>query len=245
MPATHHAYMQAIRTEGDALLSAAGTAPEAAVPSCPGWTNRDLAQHIGRIWHYVSRQSRTTEPLESNGAPAEGEDPLVWAADGLTALLVTLTETEPRAEAWNWARGEPNTAAFWYRRMAHETAMHRWDAQSAHSDAVQAPEPIPSWLAADGVDEVMTMWLPRRRGQAKEDVVGTAHLHAHDPSEGQPSEWFVELGPAGKVACRHAHEKGDAVLRGSAGDILLRLWKRPSIVEEFGDETVLGVLRAE
>ena len=89
------------------------------------------------------------------------------------------------------------------------------------------------------------MWLPRRRGQSKEEIVGTAHLHAHDPSEGQPSEWFVELGPQGKVSSRHAHEKGDAVLRGPASDILLRLWQRPSDVEEFGDETVRSALRAE
>jgi uncharacterized protein (TIGR03083 family) len=241
MPATHHAYLQAIRSEGEALLKAAGSAPDAAVPCCPEWNNRDLAQHIGRIWLYVSQQAITTESLESNGAPAAGEDPLAWAADGLSALLLTLTETDPHAESWNWARNEPNTAAFWFRRMAQETAMHRWDAESSSG----APSPIPSWLAADGIEEVMTMWLPRRRGQSKEDIVGTVHLHAHDPSEGQPSEWFVELGPQGKVSCRHAHEKGDAVLRGSACDILLRLWQRSSAVEEFGDETVRGALHAE
>ncbi len=241
MAATHHAYLQAIRTEGERLLATAGAAPEAAVPSCPGWDNRTLAQHIGRIWFYVSRQARTTEPLESNGAPAEGEDPLAWAADGLSALLLTLAEIDPHAECWNWARNEPNTAAFWFRRMAQETAVHRWDAESARGE----PEPIPSWLAADGIEEVMTMWLPKRRGQSKEDIVGTAHLHAADPSEGQPSEWFLELGPQGKVTCRHAHEKGDAVLRGTSSDILLRLWKRPSDAEEFGDETVRGTLHAE
>jgi uncharacterized protein (TIGR03083 family) len=241
MAATHHAYLQAIRTEGEALLRAAGSAPDAPVPSCPAWDGRGLAQHIGRIWFYVSRQAATTEQLDSGGAPADGEDPLAWAADGLSALLLTLTETEPDSGSWNWARSEPNTAAFWFRRMAQETTVHRWDAESARG----VPQPIPSWLAADGIDEVMTMWLPRRRGQSKEDIVGTAHLHAHDPSEGQPSEWFVELGPKGKVSSRHAHEKGDAVLRGTAGDILLRLWQRPSAVEEFGDETVRSALHAE
>ena len=241
MAASHHEYLKAIRADGESLLAHAGEAPDAAVPSCPGWDNRMLARHIGRIWLYVSQQARTTEQLESNGAPAEGEDPLVWAADGLTAVLLTLTETDPAAEAWNWARSEPNTAAFWFRRMAQETAMHRWDADSATGD----PLPIAGWLAADGIDEVMTMWLPRRRGQAKEDIVGTAHLHAFDPSEGQPSEWFLELGPRGKVTCRYAHEKGDAVLRGTSNDILLRLWQRPSAAEEFGDETVRSALHAE
>ncbi|HEX4018796.1 MAG TPA: maleylpyruvate isomerase N-terminal domain-containing protein [Frankiaceae bacterium] len=241
MAASHHEYLKAIRAQGETLLAHVGAAPDAAVPSCPGWDNLTLVRHIGRIWHYASRQARTTEPLDASGAPEDGEDSLVWAADGLTALLLTLTETGPEAPAWNWARSEPDTAAFWYRRMAQETAVHCWDADSATGD----PAPVTAWLAADGIDEVMTMWLPRRRGQAKEDITGTVHLHAADPSEGHPSEWFVELGPRGKVTCRYAHEKGDAVLRGASSDILLRLWKRPSGVEEFGDETVRGALHAE
>jgi uncharacterized protein (TIGR03083 family) len=245
MAAVHHEYLKAIRADGETLLADVGAAPDAAVPSCPGWDNLTLARHVGRIWHYVSRQARSIEPLDPSGAPADGEDPLVWAADGLAALLVTLTETVPEADAWNWARNELNTAAFWFRRMAQETAMHRWDTGSRAGD----PVPIAGWLAADGIEEVMTMWLPRRRGESKKDpgenIVGTAHLHASDPSDGQPSEWFVELGPQGKVTCRHAHEKGDAVLRGTSSDILLRLWQRPSAVEEFGDETVRAALRAE
>jgi uncharacterized protein (TIGR03083 family) len=241
MAASHHAYVEAVRVEGEAALAAIGSAPDAQVPSCPEWNALTLCLHLGRLWNYVSRQARSTEQRDDSGSPDEGEDPLVWAADGLAALLVTLTETDPRSEAWNWTRSEPKLAAFWFRRMAQETAMHRWDAQSAAGE----PAPIPSWLAADGIDEVTTMWLPRRRGRIKEDIVGTAHLHAHDPSPGQPSEWFVEFGPAGQVSSRYAHEKGDAVLRGSASDILLRLWRRPSAVEEFGDATVLSALRAE
>jgi uncharacterized protein (TIGR03083 family) len=241
MAATHHAYLQAIRSEGESLLATAVTAPDAEVPNCPGWDNRALAQHVGRIWFYVSRQALSPEPLDPGGAPAAGEDPLAWAADALTALLLTLTETDPRAAAWNWAEEAPNTADFWFRRMALETVVHRWDCESATGDS----RPIPSWLAADGVDEVMTMWLPRRRAREKEEVVGTAHLHATDSTEGQPSEWFVELAPGGGVSCRHAHEKGDAVLRGTASDILLRLWRRPSEVEEFGSETVRAALHAE
>jgi uncharacterized protein (TIGR03083 family) len=241
MAAGHHAYVEAVRTDGEAALAAIGAAPSAPVPSCPGWDAHTLALHLGRLWRYVSLQARSAEQQDDSGRPADGEDPLVWAADGLAALLLTLTETDPRAEAWNWTRSEPKTSAFWFRRMAQETAMHRWDAESASGE----PAPITGWLAADGIDEVATMWLPRRRGRTKEDVVGTAHLHAADPSPGQPAEWFLEFGPQGKVACRYVHEKGDAVLRGTASDILLRMWKRPSGVEEFGDETVRAVLRAE
>ena len=89
------------------------------------------------------------------------------------------------------------------------------------------------------------MWLPQRRGRIKEDVRGSGHLHAPGVPADEPSEWFVELGEAGRVTFRHVHEKGDAVLRGAASDILLRLWGRQSGVEAFGDETVLAALRAE
>ena len=85
--------------------------------------------------------------------------------------------------------------------------------------AASTPDPIVSWLAADGIEEIMTMWLPARRGRAKEAATGTAHLHVGDPADGQPSEWFLQLGPAGTMSYEHTHQKGDAVLRGTASDI--------------------------
>ena len=160
---------------------------------------------------------------------------------GLSALLAVLQETDPEATAWNWTRSERQTAAFWVRRMTQETAMHRWDAQAAAGE----PDPIVSWLAADGIEEVMTMWLPARRGRAKEAITGTAHLHASGGTDGQPTEWFLEFGPAGTMSYRHAHEKGDAVLRGTASDILLALWGRPSSADRFGEAAVLSALRTE
>jgi uncharacterized protein (TIGR03083 family) len=237
----YRGYLDALRADGKALLTAVESAPQAPVAGCPGWDNTALAAHVGRIWHYVSRQARSVEPLDPAVSMPDGVDVLMWASEGLDALLVSFRESAPEAPSWNWARDEPHTAAFWFRRMAQETAVHRWDAQSSAGD----PQPIAGWLAADGIEEVMTMWLPRRRGRAKEDVTGTAHLHAADPAAGQPSEWFVELGPAGTVNSRHLHQKGDGVLRGSAHDILLRLWGRPSGVEEIGNDAVLAALRAQ
>jgi uncharacterized protein (TIGR03083 family) len=235
------AFVTALRTDADALLYAAGQNPRALVACCPGWDTEILAAHIGRIWHYVSRQALSTEPVDDSGAPPAGTGTLDWAADGLAALLLVLAELEPETPTWNWARGVPDTAAFWQRRMAQETAIHRWDAQ----DAVGTAEPIVPWLAADGVEEAMQMWLPRRRGRAKEEVTGTAHLHATDPVAGHPSEWFIELGERGATSYRHGHEKGDAVLRGTASDLVLRLWGRPSAVEAMGEAEILGTLRAE
>ena len=39
--------------------------------------------------------------------------------------------------------------------MAHETTVHRWDAQSAAG----TPDPVPTWLACDGVSEMIDIFL--------------------------------------------------------------------------------------
>ena len=241
MPDHPQTFLEQLRNDGAALIAAVKAAPSAAVSTCPGWDNMTLATHVGGLWHWVSRQARQQAPVDRPQTPAASDDQLEWIEAGLSALLGVFGDIDPQATAWNWTRSEPQTAAFWVRRMTQETAMHRWDAQAAAS----TPDPIVSWLAADGIEEIMTMWLPARRGRAKEAVTGTAHLHVSDASDGQPSEWLLEFGPAGTMNYRHAHQKGDAVLRGTASDILLTLWGRQSNADQIGDTTVLAALRAE
>ena len=241
MPDYQQAFLDQLSDDGAALIAAARAAPSAAVSACPGWDNMTLATHVGGLWHWASRQAQQASPADRPEHSAADTDQLTWIESGLSALLEALQETDPQAAAWNWTRSEPQTAAFWVRRMTQETAMHRWDAQAAAGE----PDPIVSWLAADGVEEVMAMWLPARRGRAKEAITGTAHLHVSDAADGQPSEWFLEFGPSGSMNYRHAHEKGDAVIRGTASDILLTLWGRPSKTDQLGEAAILLALRAE
>lgn len=241
MPGYQQSFLDQLRDNGAALIAAARAAPSAAVSTCPGWDNMALATHVGGLWHWASRQARHASPADRPEPPTTDADQWGWLESGLSALLGVLQETDPEVKAWNWTRSEPQTAAFWMRRMTQETALHRWDAQAAAGEA----DPIVSWLAADGIEEVMTMWLPARRGRSKEAITGTAHLHVSDAAEGQPSEWFLEFGPAGSMNYGHAHQKGDAVMRGTASDILLTLWGRPSKTDQFGESAVLLALRAE
>jgi hypothetical protein len=53
-------------------------------------------------------------------------------------------------------------SAFWVRRMAHETAMHRIDADLA---VRRTPTAMPVELAVDGVDELLTTFLARETTQ--------------------------------------------------------------------------------
>jgi len=61
-----------------------------------------------------------------------------------------------------------------------------------------------------------------------------------------PGEWLLTFGQGASVLER-AHAKGDAAIRGPAGDLLLVLWGRrpPSSVDVVGDGAVLDQLLAQ
>ena len=102
------------------------------------------------------------------------------------------------------------------RRIAHETAVHAWDA----GDAVGSREPLDPALAVDGIDEFFEIFSPLTPGPPVEPVT-TVHLHATD-AEG---EWLVSVG-GGQFEIEHGHAKGDVAVRATASDLLLLLWNR-------------------
>lgn len=127
------------------------------------------------------------------------------------------------------------TARFWMRRMAQETAVHRWDAELAQSD----PRPIEGELARDGIDETLDVMVPMRR-QWQEPRRGEGERYHFHRTDG-PGEWLVVFdGDNPRVS--HEHARGDVALRGSASDLLLWLWRRiPSDrLEAMGDTTLLN-----
>jgi uncharacterized protein (TIGR03083 family) len=139
------------------LLSEADLA--APVPSCPGWTVADLAAHLGRTHLWAEHCIRERNPDGPDiVAPVTDQAALTtWYAESAGLLVQTLRATDPSTECWTFGP-HPRTAAFWFRRQVHETAMHRWDLGAAVGREVS----YPSSLAVDGVDEVVTMFFPRQ-----------------------------------------------------------------------------------
>jgi uncharacterized protein (TIGR03083 family) len=209
------------------------TAPIAA---CPGWDVRRLVVHLGMIHRWArhcavhARPPADTDPFEP-GDRDLGE----WFRDGAAALAETLRELDPGAPTWHPFTVEP-VARVWPRRQAHETAMHRWDAQSA----IGTPDPIDPELASDGIDEYFEVAIPRlvvREGL----TVPTSSFHVHCTDV--DGEWLV-WNEDGDYRMKRAHEKGDAALRGPAEAILLRLWGRASArsdeLSPVGDESAMA-----
>jgi uncharacterized protein (TIGR03083 family) len=178
--------------------------------------------------------------------PPKGDAVIEWTRAGLAELIDAIDGAAGAAAAGTtvktWAGDQP--PIFWPRRMAIETAVHRWDAQVAAGDG----RPVGTDLALDAVDELFEVILPWR-GTAElgsENEGKTMHLHATDlgdePGEG---EWLITLAGE-RLTVEHLHAKGDVAVRGTASDLLLLLWNRvsPDRFEVFGDASLLEWWRA-
>ena len=202
---------------------------DAQVPSCPEWTLRDLAKHVGGVqgfWTHVLAEGtgRPKPAFDDEPGPSAG----LWLVQIGGFLVNELKAASADTKVWTWNPAD-QSAAFAARRMAHETAVHRFDAQMA----IGKPEPIEPALAADGIEEIFVMvdaWPESGRGEGQ-----TLHLHS---AEGD--EWLIAMNPDG-LDIKREHAKGDLALRGAVSDLELVLYDRPPIgdVERFGDESVL------
>jgi uncharacterized protein (TIGR03083 family) len=147
----------AIRSEGEAILAAARFGLEADVPTCEAWEVDDLLTHVASVYRRAATvvSDRATEAV-AWAPPADVADPIEYLTDALDDLIDALTSADADTPVWNWS-GNSQTASFWARRMAHESAVHRYDAQRAHGVA----QPIDTDLATDGLDEMVDVLLPR------------------------------------------------------------------------------------
>ena len=225
-------FLDATRRDGLAFADACSAAGlDTAVPSCPGWQVADLLWHLTEVHHFwrsiVSECRDSWDGYERPTRPADVEL-LAGYRSGLDAALTTLSAADPTHTNWTWTTD--HTAGWVIRRMAHETAMHRWDAEdAAGTDASIDPE-----LASDGIDEFLT-WFIAEAGEGAAVVDGSVHLHCTDVA----GEWTVRESGTGVDVTRE-HAKGDAAIRGAASDILLALWRRRplSTVDVVGDADV-------
>jgi uncharacterized protein (TIGR03083 family) len=206
----------------------------------------DLVEHVQGVLHFVrvlAPRGVTDRPERQDTPPRPAwPEALAGLQREIAATIETLDALDPELPAWNWAP-QAKKAGFWPRRMAHELAVHRWDAQMAGGHA----EPVETKLAADGVNEVLDSWLPAGRRKGPTDLHGVVHLVATDASY----EWFVRLRGEGVALLDTGtildtddhHAKVNAT--GSASDLLLALWGRvdTDVLEVTGDAHLLAALR--
>lgn len=227
-------YVAAVRREGEALLTAAGQGLDIAVPTCPDWDVEGLVRHVSRVYNRVLHlvADRVTQEPATRPELPDGE-PMDVLRDLLDEIVAALSEVDPDTAVWNWATSEPDVAGFWARRMAHESSVHRVDAQRAHG----ITQPIDAELAQDGMNELLDVLAPivYRRDNVN-GPEGTIVLESSDNGT-----WYVELSPR-SISRVDVTSVADVTARGTTSALLLAAYGRVpwSTPDVEGDRELLS-----
>lgn len=243
-------YLEALAAQSAQFVEALrGADLQQRVPTCPDWTVHQLAGHVGQAQRgateIITRRSTAVvnfRELNIGSPPADADELGHWLSAGACALVDAIRVVGPRTSVWSWA--DDHSVGFWARRMAHETAVHRADAELALGrefvlDADLAADAISEWLGLLSLPQAVEIRpeLTELRGEGQ-----ILHLHSTDPGLGEAGEWIVRRTPSGP-RWEHGHTKGDVAVRGSAVDLLLVLMRRvppgQAPIEVLGDPTVL------
>lgn len=213
-----------LAAEGKSLGDAAGKAgQDATVPTCPGWRIRDLLRHTGMVhrWATAFVTEGYTEYHPDRGEPdLAGTELMEWFREGHGLLVRALSGAPDDLDCWTFLPA-PSPLAFWARRQAHETAVHRADAESA----LGGPGPVPARLAADGIDELLCSFHARSRSRVRTPTPQVLRVRATDTGD----VWTVHLSPEPPRAERTGEEPAmdpDCELSGPADLLYLTLWNR-------------------
>lgn len=214
-------------------MQAVATDLAAPVPSCPGWTVDTLLRHVATVYRHKAAAIRTgQEPAEA--APDGSTEPARALLErAYRELTAEFDAHDPAAPAWTWFSPD-QTVGFWIRRMAHETAIHRYDAELAAGET----SPVVNDLAVDGIDEALTVILP-----TDGDV---SELAAVDlpPVEVRAGARSYVVSPT--LAGVHVDGGGPAAttIEGVPSDLLLWLWNRAGAetLKVSGDPAGVAVL---
>ena len=226
-------HIAALRRDGTLLAQAAERAGlDAPVPTCPPWQVRDLLRHLGYVhrWAagYVAEQrehvlpDRPSERELLSGGPPDGAL-IGWFRDGHAGLVETLSSADPSISCWTFLAA-PSPLAFWARRQAHETAIHRGDAELA---AGQSPG-YPADFAADGIDELIMGFFARDETELTSAQRAGKHQSLRVRASDTGGAWRAELTADGSLAARVQRGAGpaDCTLTGPAAGLYLLLWNR-------------------
>jgi len=240
-------YIEALREQGTQLADAAGRAGlDAAVPPCPPWLVKDLLRHTGYVHRWAARHVNECPPRILDG-PAEDEiltggapdaELIDWFRAGHAALVRALTAADPKLECATLMPAS-SPLAFWARRQAHETAIHRADAASASGVRSR----FASDFAADGVDELIIGFGQRRKYRPSPGHDGTLRVRTTDTGDA----WYLREEDGRIYAHRGPGEPAgpsDCVVSGPASGLYLFLWNRSGAdeagVKVSGDPAVLA-----
>jgi uncharacterized protein (TIGR03083 family) len=240
----HSRYLDCLVSDFARLRALAATDQTSAVPSCPGWTMADLTRHVGEVYlHKVAAMRDGGEPEPWPPAEFATEDPIGLLDRGYAALVEEFAARQPSDPAGGWYTPD-QSVAFWARRMAQETVIHRIDAELTTGEPVA---PIPDDLAIDGIDELLRVFVSycvATWSGAFKEILDDAVTHTYSIHT-NGGAWRVRTAPGAFTVSGGEASTADLTVSGPPAPLLRWLWNRstePEGVLVDGSPEALDVL---
>lgn len=229
-------FVEQVRVNGNRLAFISKGDLQMPIPTCPGWTVRDLVAHIAQVYEHkieCTRLGHAPEPWPPEWPRAD--QPLEWYRDAHTRLLEMFAGSDPTTPSATWWPAD-QTVGFWARRMAHETSVHRVDAELARGTET----PIDVELATDGVDEILRLMLEGDWSEDPDDAAVGQRVAIQTGGRA----WDVVMDRGAMTVTDHDGSVA-AQISGEPSDVLLWLWGRAADdrISYEGDAHAHRVLR--
>ncbi len=242
-------YLELLAADGERLAAVAVDHLDLPVPTCPGWDVAEVVRHTGSVYHHkiaCVRLGRDPDEGDWQQTPPEGRDLVSWYREALAALLDLLRSRDPGSPAYTWYPPEQDVA-FWQRRMAHEAAVHRVDAESATGQVTAVEDD----LAVDGIDEVLDLFLrfdfASNDVEAEPDLDISRHAGRSVLVRTGSHAWHIAVasGEPEQIVLQRGPGPGQATVSAEPSELLLWLWgRRPdAAVTVTGDPAAAAALR--
>jgi uncharacterized protein (TIGR03083 family) len=223
---------------------------DAPVPTCPGWSMRDLVVHTGQVHRH--KTASVSDDWTSGPAPwPDGPESNVveWFDEGIDEMLGVFATADLGAPSWTWCSHDHNVE-WWVRRMALETLIHGADAALAVGELPVIDEV----LATDGVEELlveMMVGAPSWAELAERDQV-VALVTPQKSWVLRTATWAGESPKGQRYEDEHgltharANDQPDTVIMCTASELDLWLWGRGALPggTVAGDDSLKDLVRS-
>ncbi|MBC2900214.1 maleylpyruvate isomerase family mycothiol-dependent enzyme [Streptomyces cupreus] len=233
-------FIRVLDREGRLLAEAAERAgTDAKVPTCPEWQVRDLLRHTGMVHRWAAAfvaEGHTASVPAADPPDLDGTELTTWFREGHRHLVDTLTGAQPDVQCWHFLPA-PSPLAFWARRQAHETTIHRFDAEAALGGTPTGIDPA---FAADGIDELLLAFHARPKSRARSAEPRVLRVRATDRDD---AVWTVRLSQEPPAAVREEVGEADCEVAGPLELLYPALWNRLPFPSVHGDASVAALWR--
>ncbi len=268
MALEHDRFLQGIETEGGRLGAVPIDALNAPVPMLEGWTVERVVRHVGKIHRWVTGLLNAPVDADPNALAAsappfpKGPACLDDYHVALNEMLDAFAARDPNQPVASFIGA--SDVAFWARRQAHELGVHRVDATDAlHALHGQPSAALDPTLAADGIDEWLTIFVATRHNQRGGVVPDSlrnttfvfeplradgnealARLRLQYDEIGRPHVGVVPDVPTASAQVDRGYVPGAVTFRGPAETLFLTVWRRRPLetVTIVGDDKTAKLL---